>query len=57
MTPQDTYAQIVGENKYWDHLECCWVKYDAAGDETVVPAQLSADEVDTEEVTAVETPL
>ena len=57
MSRRGAYADRVGKNKYWDYLECCWVRYDAAGDEAVVPAQLSVDEVDSDEVTAVETPL
>lgn len=48
----------MGETKkYWDYNECGWTPYDAAVGEALVPAQASADEVDADEVTAVETPL
>lgn len=57
MSRRGAYAVPVGDNKYWDYRECCWVRYDAVGDEAVVPVQLSADEVDSDEVTAVEAPL
>lgn len=57
MSRRDAYAHVVGETKYWDYRECCWVPYDATREENVVPAQLSADEVEADEVTAVETPL
>lgn len=53
------HADRVGETpgKYWDHNECRWVHYEAVRDEPLVPAQLSVDQLDTDEVTAVETPL
>lgn len=47
--------RVAEKPKYWDHNECCWVSYDAALED--IPEQLTADQVDAEEVTAVETPL
>ena len=57
MSRRSAYPDAMGDNKYWDYRECGWVPYDAASEAPVVPAQLMADDVDADEVTAVETPL
>jgi hypothetical protein len=53
-TTKSRHAERVGDNKYWDYQECCWVRYDAALPDPSVPAQPSREQADADGATEVE---